>query len=945
VNGSIRDYTWKVANTGNTASAYAFKMISAGFKESQYPGFGFQLLIYRVHTSPAATSQADSCVLTLKHHDELIANIIKPIIFNPDIENPDIENPDIENPDIENATFWLAPGDKAYITLRVYDPKKNDGVKFDPAMTPIAGVTTGQAVNSVNEDDPNPTPPISSPITTLTIWNSTLPNGTLDTAYNAYLVALGGTPHYTWSITSGTLPTGLLLNADTGVISGIPTTAGNSTLTFKVIDSSNQTASKTLTIRIVAPLNISTSSLPAGTVDMAYSVTLQASGGYAPYTWSIVSGSLPPGLICTSAGVISGNPTAAGTSSFTVQVTDSDSPQKTATKPLSIIVTAVPSANEWIAIYNVPGNGEDKVGGTGIGSTSCITFDSAGNVYVTGQSVSSGGTGFDMATIKYDSSGIQKWVARYNGPNNEDDYGRALAVDSEGSVYVTGYSYDSASTAMTGMTIKYNSQGVQQWAKQNGSMLRAIAIDSAGNVFVAGYTATGANQDFVTIKYSSSGVPEWIKTYDDGSGNSENLAMDIAVDGAGNIYVTGWSNYLAGGYIVDRDFATVKYNNAGVQQWVARYNGPGNSEDEALKVAVDGVGNVYVTGVSTGIGTGGDYATVKYNNSGVQQWVARYNGPGNGMDEAYDIAVDESGNIYVTGSSSNGTNADFATIKYGSNGTQLWVARYNGPGNGDEVAIAIGMDSLGNVYVTGKSAGSGTGYDIATVKYDSQGIELWVRRYNGPGNGNDEASGIAVDSYGYIYVGGASTGIGTNFDYCTIKYVPVYGQVTDLAGDSTPVPNVTSPDLISATGTVIGGDLVLKVQFTPGTFDSATSCAQFNLDTDGNPSTGHPGVDSGGSDSLLMGTDFLVEMHPFENPPRAKVWKYSGTPNYFYDVGSCNLTIQTNGMGAAIPLSLLDHDDGRLNFKVTSSASLGGGGYTGVLDYMSNLTVPPGKIR
>ena len=379
---------------------------------------------------------------------------------------------------------------------------------------------------------------------------------------------------------------------------------------------------------------------------------------------------------------------------------------------------------------------------------------------------------------------------------------------------------------------------------------------------------------------------------------------------------------------------------------MATYNGSANGEDDALKVAVDGAGNVYVTGIITQSGTGYDYATVKYDSSGVQKWVATYNGSGSGADEAIDIAVDASSNVYVTGSSSNGTNADFATIKYGSNGTQLWVARYNGPGNGDEVAIALGMDSLGNVYVAGKSLGSGTEYDIATVKYDSQGNELWVRRYNGPGNGNDEASGIAVDSYGYIYVGGASTGIGMNFDYCTIKYVPVYGQVSDPAGDAIDDNRVSpDPDLVAATGTVIGSDLVLNVQFAANTFSPVSSVAQFNLDTDGNPLTGHPGVDSGGSDSLLMGTDFLVEMHPFENPPRAKVWKYSGTPNNFHDVGSCNLTIQTNGMGAAIPLSLLDHDDGRLNFKVTSSASLGGGGYTGVLDYMSNLTVPPGKIR
>jgi len=87
------------------------------------------------------------------------------------------------------------------------------------------------------------------------------------------------------------------------------------------------------------------------------------------------------------------------------------------------------------------------------------------------------------------------------------------------------------------------------------------------------------------------------------------------------------------------------------QEWVARYNGPGNSNDNAWSLAVDGSGNVYVTGSSDVSGTGRDYATVKYNSSGVQQWVARYNGPGNSSDNARSLAVDGSGSVYVTGES------------------------------------------------------------------------------------------------------------------------------------------------------------------------------------------------------------------------------------------------------------------------------------------------------
>ncbi|MGB2988690.1 MAG: SBBP repeat-containing protein, partial [Candidatus Zixiibacteriota bacterium] len=116
--------------------------------------------------------------------------------------------------------------------------------------------------------------------------------------------------------------------------------------------------------------------------------------------------------------------------------------------------------------------------------------------------------------------------------------------------------------------------------------------------------------------------------------------------------------------------------------WVRRYNGPGNSDDEAYAIAADGSGNVYVTGRSRGSGTLYDYATIKHYPDGDTAWVRRYNGPVNSHDEAYAIAVDGSGNVYVTGLSvGSGTLYDYATIQYYANGDTAWVRRYNGPGN------------------------------------------------------------------------------------------------------------------------------------------------------------------------------------------------------------------------------------------------------------------------
>jgi len=174
--------------------------------------------------------------------------------------------------------------------------------------------------------------------------------------------------------------------------------------------------------------------------------------------------------------------------------------------------------------------------------------------------------------------------------------------------------------------------------------------------------------------------------------------------------------------------------------WIASYDGPGSYIDQANALTLDASGNVYVTGQSFGPGVDFDYATIKYNADGQQQWVARYNGPANGSDYAYAIAVDLSGNVYVTGQSRGAGSAfNYATVKYDSAGQQQWATRYVGPGNDFDLAYAIAVDESGNVYVTGQSVGAGTADDYATIKYDSSGQEQWVARYNGPANDNDQA--------------------------------------------------------------------------------------------------------------------------------------------------------------------------------------------------------------
>jgi hypothetical protein len=149
-----------------------------------------------------------------------------------------------------------------------------------------------------------------------------LPSGSVGILYSQPLIATGGTPAYTFTITAGALPNGLSLSSVSNLITGTPVSSGTFTFTVQVRDSNGLTLSQTFSLTIAAGLVISTPSpLPQGAVNSAYSQALAAVGGVAPYTWAIAQGTLPPGLSLSS-GIISGTPTANGTSTFTVQVTD-----------------------------------------------------------------------------------------------------------------------------------------------------------------------------------------------------------------------------------------------------------------------------------------------------------------------------------------------------------------------------------------------------------------------------------------------------------------------------------------------------------------------------------------------------------------------------------------------------------------------------------------------
>jgi uncharacterized delta-60 repeat protein len=302
---------------------------------------------------------------------------------------------------------------------------------------------------------------------------------------------------------------------------------------------------------------------------------------------------------------------------------------------------------------------------------------------------------------------------------------------------------------------------------------RAITLDSSENVYVTGNSeGAGTRDDFFTIKYDAAGAVKWSMRFD-GSASNADIPNAIAVDNFGNVYVTGSSLGLGTGL----DYATVKYNSNGVFQWAAIFDGTAHREDIPYALAVDSSGNVYVTGSSQSSAGDRDFVTIKYNANGAALWTMRWDG-GFGDDIARALKIDNSGNVYVAGSGrGNSTGLDFVTIKYNRNGVQQWLQTYNGPGNGDDTPSALALDAAGNVYLTGSSLGSTTGSDYATLNYTTNGVLKWVARYDGPGNGNDRPTSIAVDGSRNVYVTGSSLGSnGTALDYATIKYQFVHSQ-------------------------------------------------------------------------------------------------------------------------------------------------------------------------
>lgn len=404
----------------------------------------------------------------------------------------------------------------------------------------------------------------------------------------------------------------------------------------------------------------------------------------------------------------------------------------------------------WVSLYNHEGSNTDK--------STDLVVDAEGNIYITGWTTTEV---HDFITVKYNSDGVIQWSQFYNGPMDESDQAEGIAIDDSGNVYVIGRSQTMTWGDIT--IIKYSPDGDQLWVQNYDNTSTDggydIGVGENGMIYAVGYS----NSDMITLQYNPEGELQWASTYD-GSDNSLDIGYDLVLDASSNVYITGYSQGTGTG----RDITTIKYNDAGVEQWVGIYDGPGHFSDEGYEIALDELNNVYVVGYSNDEASNIQFATIKYNTNGEEEWVNRYYNPETLKATPRGLAVMDSENIYVTGSGV----FSMVTIKLNAAGDTAWTKEY-GSGYLDQSGTDIITDEEGNVYACGwvQDPSGVTQRDYGTVKYNPDGDLLWDIRYGGPSGGIDDPVKLCLDSENNIIVTGNTMTSANGYDIATIKYM------------------------------------------------------------------------------------------------------------------------------------------------------------------------------
>lgn len=408
-----------------------------------------------------------------------------------------------------------------------------------------------------------------------------------------------------------------------------------------------------------------------------------------------------------------------------------------------------------------------------------VAVSPTNDIYFTGSTMTNAG-GLDLLTVKLSPTGETLWERSYDGPPHYGDFGNRVRIDLSGRVVVCGSSRGSSNQSQV-VTIQYDSNGTERWAKRHEENLlaydefRDMSVDGAGNVLVVCKAPTYLNGDLVTVKYDMDGTLQWVAQYD-GPAHGDDGPRGVVTDVAGNVYVLGSSIGREASTWGDQNFdmVIVKYDPAGVivADWRKDVIS-GSGWDDVATLATGPDGAVCVSGQWESPERNYDAMTICYDRDGYERWRANFDGPAAKGDTAMRVCIATSGNVYVLAiSEGESTGFDMATIKYDSNGNEKWVRRYDGAVHMDDYPYSLFVDPVENVTVSGLSRVSTQHrYEIVTIEYNSDGTVAWENHDGGPNN-NAEGYAHTVDADGNVIVAGAAWVTNQSFDFYTAKYSP-----------------------------------------------------------------------------------------------------------------------------------------------------------------------------
>lgn len=381
------------------------------------------------------------------------------------------------------------------------------------------------------------------------------------------------------------------------------------------------------------------------------------------------------------------------------------------------------------------------------------------------------------SAVLFGFSTVDLWTRTANGAEDNMDRGLDVATDAERNAWVSGIENTTADGQDMWFGL-WDSGGVPAWAETYNDELGGndvawgIAAAGDGGFLVAGAVGVnGGGSDVSIRRYNAFAGDEWDITFDGGAGGT-NRAYDIAVDGDGMIYTCGYIETATDAL----DAWVGKYDADGDEEWFESWDGGESLEDAIKGVAFDADGNVIAVGFTTTLAQGEDVLVRKFDADGGELWTRTYNNSdAGGSDQAYGVAVDATGNIYVTGHETVDVPADSDVWvrKYDPDGEVLWTKSWGGGGNAQDRGNDVAVGPNGELYVVGFINAAATSNDIFVRRMDpDDGSTIWTDTVDIENNSTEEANGVAVESAGNVYVAGSIPVTGESTNIWLRKYDP-----------------------------------------------------------------------------------------------------------------------------------------------------------------------------